>query len=50
MPNNPGMTNLNVRPMTVALMRKVKAAAALKGLTMREWVIEALEEKLRRKK
>jgi hypothetical protein len=50
MPNKPGMTNMNVRPMTVVLMRKVKVAAASKGVTMREWVIEALEEKLRRAK
>jgi len=40
-------TNLNIRSVPGELARKVKSAAALKGQTIREFVIEALQEKLK---
>jgi predicted HicB family RNase H-like nuclease len=43
-------TNLNVRNFSSDLLRKIKATAALEGKTLREWVIEALQEKLKRTK
>jgi hypothetical protein len=44
------VTNLNVRNFSPDLLRKIKAAAALQGKTLREWVIEAIQDKLRRSK
>jgi predicted HicB family RNase H-like nuclease len=46
----PEATNLNVRNFSPDLLRKIKATAALQGKTLREWVIEAVQEKLRRAK
>jgi predicted HicB family RNase H-like nuclease len=46
----PETTNLNVRNFSPELLRKIKSAAALQGKTLREWVIEAVQEKLRRQK
>jgi predicted HicB family RNase H-like nuclease len=43
------ITNLNVRNFSPDLLRKIKAAAALQGKTLRQWVIEAIQDKLRRK-
>ena len=33
-----------------ALIRKAKASTALRGTTLREWIIEAIQEKLRKAK
>jgi predicted HicB family RNase H-like nuclease len=46
----PGITNLNIRRFSPALLRKIKSIAALQGKTLREWVIEAIQEKMRRLK
>jgi predicted HicB family RNase H-like nuclease len=48
MPEN--NASLNVRVMPEKLIRKAKASAALQGKTLREWIIEAIQEKLRRSK
>lgn len=37
-----------VRKMPVVLYREAKAAAALEGKILREWIIEAMKEKLRK--
>ena len=44
------VTNLNIRNFSPELLRKAKAAAALQGKTLREWVIEAIQEKLKKVK
>jgi predicted HicB family RNase H-like nuclease len=44
------ITNLNIRNFSAELLRKVKSTAALQGKTLREWVIEAIQEKMRREK
>jgi predicted HicB family RNase H-like nuclease len=41
---------LNLRDVPVALIRRAKAAAAMQGITLREFVFKALEEKLKRAK
>lgn len=38
-----------VRKMPVVLYREAKAAAALQGKPLREWIIEAIKEKLERR-
>jgi predicted HicB family RNase H-like nuclease len=43
-------TNLNIRNFSPELLRKIKSVAALQGKTLRQWAIEALQEKLRREK
>jgi predicted HicB family RNase H-like nuclease len=43
-------TSLNVRVVPEEVIRKAKSAAALQGKTLREWIIEAIQEKLRRSK
>jgi predicted HicB family RNase H-like nuclease len=43
-------TALNVRVVPEELIRKAKSVAALEGKTLREWIIEAIREKLRRTK
>jgi predicted HicB family RNase H-like nuclease len=40
--------SLNLRAVPDDLMRRAKAAAALQGITLREWVFKAMEEKLRK--
>jgi predicted DNA binding CopG/RHH family protein len=40
------MTDVNLRNVPEGLMRRVKAQAALQGLTMRQFVMDVLEEKL----
>jgi predicted HicB family RNase H-like nuclease len=40
---------LNLRRVPVAVIRRAKAAAALQGKTLRAFVIEAIQEKIRRK-
>jgi len=46
----PETTNLNIRNFSPDLLRKIKATAALQGKTLRQWVIEAVQDKLRRAK
>jgi predicted HicB family RNase H-like nuclease len=42
--------SLNLRRVPTEVMRRAKAAAALQGITLREWVLKAIEEKLKRTK
>jgi len=42
--------SLNLRGIPVSVIRRAKAAAALEGKTLRMWVIEAIQEKIRRAK
>ena len=44
------MLSLNIRNAPPDLVRKAKAQAALEGIHLREWVLKAIEEKLKRKK
>jgi predicted HicB family RNase H-like nuclease len=44
------VTNLNVRNFSPDLLRKIKVSAAVQGKTLRQWVIEAVQDKLRRVK
>jgi len=46
----PETTNLNIRNFSPSLLRKIKATAALQGITLREWVLRAIEEKLKKGK
>jgi predicted HicB family RNase H-like nuclease len=46
----PEKGSLNLRRMPTDLMRRAKSAAALQGVTLREWVMKAIEEKLKRVK
>ena len=41
---------LNIRGAPTDLIRRAKSAAALQGLTLREWVLKAIEERLKRAK
>ena len=50
MPDPSKNTALNVRIVPEELIRKAKSSAALQGKTLREWIIEAIKEKLRRSK
>jgi len=43
-------TSMNVRAVPVLLLRQIKSVAALQGKTLRAWVIEAIQEKMRRGK
>jgi predicted HicB family RNase H-like nuclease len=38
--------SLNLRSVPDDLIRHAKSAAALQGITLREWVLKAIEEKL----
>jgi len=40
---------INLRGVPVSLIRRAKAAAALEGKTLRIFVIEAIQEKIRKK-
>jgi len=40
---------LNLRRVPVSIIRRAKAAAALQGKTLRAYVLEAIQEKMRRK-
>jgi hypothetical protein len=42
-----GMQALNLRNVPVDLLRRAKAAAAMQGITLREFVFKAMEEKLK---
>jgi predicted HicB family RNase H-like nuclease len=50
MPSKPESTSMNIRAIPVPLLRQIKATAALQGKTLREWVIGAIQDKLRRSK
>jgi predicted HicB family RNase H-like nuclease len=41
---------LNIRGVPDDLIRRAKSAAALQGITLREWVVKAIEERLKRTK
>jgi hypothetical protein len=41
---------MNIRDVPTDLLRLAKATAAMQGITLREFVIRALEERLNRKK
>ena len=40
---------VNIRRIPVSLWRKARAAAAYEGITVREWTIQAITEKLDKK-
>jgi len=44
------MKVLNLRGVPDDLIRKAKSAAALQGITLREWMFKAMEEKLKKAK
>jgi hypothetical protein len=44
------MKVLNLRGVPVDLVRRAKSAAALQGITLREFVFKAIEEKLKKAK
>jgi hypothetical protein len=46
----PETTNLNIRNFSPDLLRKIKVSAVMQGKTLRQWVIEAVQDKLRRSK
>jgi hypothetical protein len=39
--------SMNLRAVPVDLLRRAKAAAAMQGITLREFVFKAMEEKLK---
>jgi hypothetical protein len=43
-------TSMNIRAVPILLLRQIKSTAALQGKTLREWVVEAIQEKIRREK
>jgi hypothetical protein len=47
MSSPPELPSFTVRRVPPELLRAMKAAAALQGQTLREWVIEALQEKVK---
>jgi predicted HicB family RNase H-like nuclease len=47
MPDN---KSLNLRAVPSDLVRRAKSAAALQGVTLREWVLKSIEEKLKKGK
>jgi predicted HicB family RNase H-like nuclease len=42
--------SMNLRDVPVDLLRRSKAAAAMQGITLREFVFKAMEEKLKKAK
>jgi predicted HicB family RNase H-like nuclease len=46
MPEDKG--SLNLRAIPVSVIRRAKSAAALQGITLREWVLKAIQEKLKK--
>ena len=45
-----GKASLNLRAIPISVIRRAKAAAALEGKTLRMWVVEAIQEKIRKAK
>lgn len=41
---------LNLRGIPTDVIRRAKSAAALQGITLRDWVLKAIEEKLKKGK
>jgi len=41
---------LNLRGLPDDIVRKAKAAAALEGITLKDWVVKAIEARLKTKK
>jgi hypothetical protein len=41
---------MNIRGVPSDLIRRAKSTAALQGITLREWVLKAVEEKLKKAK
>ena len=41
---------LNIRDVPPDIIRRAKSAAALEGTTLKEWVLKAIEEKLKKAK
>lgn len=41
---------LNIRGVPAELIRRAKSAAALQGVTLREWVLKAIEDRLKKSK
>jgi predicted HicB family RNase H-like nuclease len=39
---------LNIRNVPDDLIRRAKSAAALQGVTLRDWVLKAIEQKLKK--
>jgi predicted HicB family RNase H-like nuclease len=44
----PNTKALNLRAVPDELIRKAKAAAAMQGVTLREWVLKAIAERLKK--
>lgn len=44
------MTDYQLRRIPAELWREVKSAASLEGMTIREWILKALREKLERER
>jgi predicted HicB family RNase H-like nuclease len=49
-PSVPKIKSMNLRDAPEDLMRRAKAAAAMQGITLREFVFKAMEEKLKKAK
>jgi predicted HicB family RNase H-like nuclease len=47
---NPQTGSQNLRTVPTDLIRRAKFAAALQGVTLRVWVLKAIEERLKRVK
>jgi predicted HicB family RNase H-like nuclease len=45
----PSTKALNLRAVPNDLIRRAKSAAALQGVTLREWVLKAIEQKLKKR-
>jgi hypothetical protein len=41
------MPSVNLRQFPAELLRKIKSQAALDGITLRAWIIDAVEQKLK---
>ncbi|HXI15422.1 MAG TPA: hypothetical protein VNM48_03550 [Chloroflexota bacterium] len=48
MPDRKPRLSIEVQPTEEPLIRHIRAAAALRGVNLREWVLEALREKYER--
>lgn len=44
----PNTKALNLRAVPDNLLRRAKAAAAMQGVTLRDWVLKSIEEKLKK--
>lgn len=46
----PANKSLNLRSVPDDLVRRAKSAAAMEGITLREWVLKAIQDKLKKAK